>query len=186
MFFYSKISWELLYYYLLSPIVFLLFSLESIPVRLLLPAFYHNCSCPRSPVGPITKTLRSGLCFSSYLSYHHPLTQVIVLFFLKYFSKSNFCFFSTWLCLIRLHCWFLSIFQMYSCSNFHFLLNGDLILSHGVNTLHILMTPIFSAMNLFPRLQTHMSNGLLYFSIWIGFSTLNFPTSLMSFWSIPY
>lgn len=47
----------------------------------------------------------------------------------------------------------------------------------------MLMPLKFSAMNLLPKLQVDMSNGLLDISTWIRLSTWSSPTY---FWSIPY
>lgn len=51
-----------------------------------------------------------------------------------------------------------------------------------LSTLCMLMTPIFSAMYILPKLQAHMS-WRINISIWIRLSVLNYPTY---FCSIPY
>lgn len=67
-------------YYLLSAIIFLPFCLKPMPVRLLPPVFHHTAFCQDYQwMVSVTETLRPDLCYSSYLNYHHPLTQLIIL-----------------------------------------------------------------------------------------------------------
>lgn len=48
------------------------------------------------------------------------------------------------------------------------------------NTVYMLMTPIFSAMNFLPKLQIHISYSLSYTSIYIVFLALISPTYFCS------